>query len=150
MKKLLAISLLLICNGAWAQQTIAGVKNAVHAYHQALIEKDAAALNALLHDALSFGHSNGWVEGKAAQKANLFNGVIAYHGIAAPELQVTLAGDIATVRGKGSFDVDYKNKRAVFDLYEMQTWVWEQGRWQLLNRQSVNHARQGASPTAAP
>jgi hypothetical protein len=38
--------------------------------------------------------------------------------------------------------VDYKeNKHIVFDLHVMQTWVWEKGKWQLLNRQSTSNKK---------
>lgn len=142
MRSILVISLLFIYSSASAQKTIGGVKDAVNAYNKALIAKDTTALNKLLHTSLSYGHSNGWIEDKAEQKANLFNGTIIYHKIEQPELQVTLAGNAATVRGDGSFDVDYKeNKHIVFDLHVMQTWIWEKGRWQLLNRQSVSNKK---------
>lgn len=134
--------MLFIYCSAPAQKTNDGVKDAVYAYNKALIAKDTMALNKMLHASLSYGHSNGWIEDKAEQKANLFNGTIIYHKIEQPELQVTLAGNIATVRGNGAFDVDYKeNKHIVFDLHVMQTWIWEKGRWQLLNRQSVSNKK---------
>lgn len=142
MLRILIISWLFIYSSASAQKTIGGVQKTVNAYNKALIEKDTTALNNLLHTSLSYGHSNGWIEDKAEQKANLFNGAIIYHKIEQPELQITLAGNTATVRGNGSFDVDYKeNKHIVFDLHVLQTWIWEKGRWQLLNRQSVSNKK---------
>lgn len=142
MRRLLTISLLLIYSCASAQKTSGGVEAAVYAYNKALIAKDTTALNDLMHASVSYGHSNGWIEDKAQQKANLFNGTIIYHKIDQPELQVVLAGKVATVRGNGMFDVDYKeNKHIVFDLHVMQTWIWKKGRWQLLNRQSVSNKK---------
>lgn len=142
MKNIVTISLLFIYSCASAQRTTDGVTNAVYAFNKAIIVKDTTALNKLLHNSLSYGHSNGWVETKAEQKANLFNGTITYHKIDQPELQVTVTGKTATVRGNGSFDVDYKeNKHIVFDLNVMQTWIWEKGRWQMLNRQSVSNKK---------
>lgn len=116
------------------------VKNAANSYNEAMIAADTNALNKLLHDSLSYGHSNGWVETKAEQKANLYNGTIKYHKIDQPELEVIMNGRVATVRGNGIFDVDYKgNEHMLFDLNVMQTWVYENGRWQMLNRQSVGN-----------
>ncbi len=114
------------------------VKKVAYAYNDAMMAKDTAALNNLLHENLSYGHSNGWVETKEEQKANLYNGTITYHKVDQPELQVIMNGDIATVRGNGIFDVDYKeHEHLIFDLNVMQTWTYEDGRWQMLNRQSV-------------
>lgn len=114
------------------------VEKAAYAYNDAMMAKDTVALNNILHESLSYGHSNGWVETKKEQKDNLFNGTITYHKIDQPELQVIMNGNIATVRGNGIFDVDYKeHEHLIFDLSVMQTWTYEDGRWQMLNRQSV-------------
>ncbi|MCB0699883.1 MAG: nuclear transport factor 2 family protein [Chitinophagales bacterium] len=114
------------------------VKKAAYAYNDAMMAADTVALNSLLHDNLSYGHSNGWVETKADQKVNLYNGTIKYHKIDQPELDVIMNDHVATVRGNGIFDVDYKgNEHMMFDLNVMQTWVYENDRWQMLNRQSV-------------
>lgn len=118
------------------------VKKVVYEYNTAVIAKDTNKLNSLLHDKLSYGHSNGWVETKSEQKDNLYNGTITYHEINQPELEVVLNGEIATVRGNGIFDVDYKEyEHLSFDLNVMQTWVWEDDRWQMLNRQSVGNKK---------
>lgn len=118
------------------------VKQAAYDYNAAVIAKDTAALNMLLHDKLSYGHSNGWQETKEEQIANLFNGTITYHRIEQPELKVIMNGDVATVRGDGMFDVDYKEtEHMLFDLNVMQTWVYEEDRWQMLNRQSIGNKK---------
>lgn len=116
------------------------VEQIARAYNAAMIAKDTATLNKLLHDKLSYGHSNGWVETKGQQKENLYNGTITYHSIEQPALEVILNGDVATVRGNGIFDVDYKEmSHLIFDLNVMQTWVYEDDCWQMLNRQSVGN-----------
>lgn len=116
------------------------VEKLVFEYNAAMIAKDTNKLNSLLHEKLSYGHSNGWTETKTEQKNNLYNGTITYHEINQPELEVILNGDVATVRGNGIFDVDYKEyEHLSFDLNVMQTWVWEDDRWQMLNRQSVGN-----------
>ncbi|MCB0697463.1 MAG: nuclear transport factor 2 family protein [Chitinophagaceae bacterium] len=114
------------------------VRKMAYEFNAAMIAKDTAKLSTLLHDKLSYGHSNGWIETKEEQKANLYNGTITYHSVEQPELKVIMNGDIATVRGNGIFDVDYKeHEHLLFDLNVMQTWVYEDGRWQMLNRQSA-------------
>lgn len=128
--------------GEKAKHTVADIEQVVYEYNAAMIAKDTAALSSLLHDKLTYGHSNGWVEGKEEQMANLYNGTITYHKIDQPELEVIMTGDVATVRGNGIFDVDYKgSEHLVFDLNVMQTWVWEDVRWQMVNRQSVGNKK---------
>jgi len=142
MRLLLIVLLFFVYGPANAQQTEAGVKQAVYAYNKAIIEKDTTALNRLLHGRLSYGHSNGWIETRNEQITNLYNGTINYHKIDQPELQVMLNGKTATVRGNGIFEVDMKGQEhMVFDLHVMQTWIWEDGRWQMLNRQSISNKK---------
>lgn len=120
----------------------ADVQQAAMNYNAAIIAKDTAALNKLLHEKLSYGHSNGWIETRGEQIENLYNGTIRYHQIDQPELQVMLNGNVATVRGNGIYDVDYKGtEHMMFDLHVMQTWVYEDGRWQMLNRQSTSNKK---------
>ena len=142
MRLLVTVLLFFFYCTAVAQQTVEGVQKAVYAYNDALETKDTVKLNQLLHENLSYGHSNGWIETRAEQITNLYNGTINYHKIDQPELQVILNGKIATVRGNGIFDVDYKGiDHMVFDLHVMQTWIWKNGRWQMLNRQSVSNKK---------
>lgn len=116
----------------------ADVKKATNEYNAAMIARDTATLNKLLHDKLSYGHSNGWIETKTDQKEDLYNGTITYNKINQPELAVIMDGNVATVRGNAIYDVDYKGtEHMMFDLNVMQTWIYEDGRWQMLNRQSV-------------
>jgi len=158
MRLLSVILLLLVCScgdsdtateqvqqPAPAEQVVyneADVRQAAMNYNAAIIAKDTAALNKLLHEKLSYGHSNRWIETKGEQIENLYNGTINYHKIEQPELQVMLNGNVATVRGNGIFDVDYKGtEHMMFDLHVMQTWIHEGGRWQMLNRQSMGNKK---------
>lgn len=119
------------------------VKKAVNDYNAAMMAKDTVALNNLLHDQLSYGHSNGWIETKTLQKEDLYNGTITYNKIDQSEPEVIMDNGVATVRGNVIFDVDYKGtEHMMFDLHVMQTWVYEDGRWQMLNRQSVANKKE--------
>lgn len=118
------------------------VTKAVYQFNTALVERDTVELNNLMHDKISYGHSNGWIENKQELKDDLYNGTLIYHKVDQPKLDIILHDNIATVRGNGIFDVDYKeHEHLVFDLHVMQTWIFEKGRWQLLNRQSVSNKK---------
>ncbi len=142
MRLLLTISLFFVYGAAVAQQSEEGIRKAVYAYNDAIIKKDTAAMKKLLHGKLSYGHSNGWIETRTEQVTNLYNGTINYHKIDQPELEVIVNGRTATVRGNGVFEVDMKGQEhMIFDLHVMQTWIWEDGRWQMLNRQSMSNKK---------
>lgn len=114
------------------------VANAVNELNRALEKNDTLALNMLLHSQLSYGHSNAWVESRQEVIEDISNGILKYNKIDQPEVEVTVGDGVATVRGDGNFDINYKGEEhMMFDLHVMQTWIWEDGRWQLLNRQST-------------
>lgn len=117
------------------------VKKAVMNFNKALIEKDTLLLDKLLHDSLSYGHSNGWIESKQELKDDLWNGTITYNSVKQPKINVMMIGNVATVRGDVLFNVKYKDvDDLAFDLHVLQTWVWVEGDWVMLNRQSMANA----------
>lgn len=114
------------------------VIQAVNELNRAMEENDTLELNMLLHDQLSYGHSNAWIQSRQDVIGDMNDSTLKYNKIDQPAVEVLINGAIATVRGDGKFDVNYKGEEhMVFDLHVMQTWVWEDGRWQLLNRQST-------------
>lgn len=116
------------------------VREAALAFNKAMIEKDSAALNKLMYKELVYGHSNGWLQIRKEVIDDLYNGTITYTKIEHPEMEVIMAGDVASLRTDGVYEADYEGAQKVFNLRVMQTWKYVDGRWQMLNRQSVGLA----------
>ncbi len=76
MKILFTVLFLLMNVFAFTQTTF--LQNAVAKMDKAFIEKDTIVLKQILHNELSFGHSNAWIESKSELLGNLFNGKISY------------------------------------------------------------------------
>ena len=58
-------------------------------FHQALVNKNTASINQQTDKALSYGHSNGWVETKADVIKDLETGYIVYHSYKEDSLKIT-------------------------------------------------------------
>ncbi|MCU0322172.1 MAG: hypothetical protein MUE72_07130 [Chitinophagaceae bacterium] len=63
MKMLLFSILLFISSLVIAQDTV-GLKKAAIFLNEALLKKDTVRLSVLLHEDISYGHSNGWLRSR--------------------------------------------------------------------------------------
>ena len=81
MKKLLVIALLINAFFANAQTDEAKLTTTIKEFHQALVKKNTVSINQQTDKALSYGHSNGWVETKTEMIKNLETGYTSYKSI---------------------------------------------------------------------
>ena len=99
---------------------------------------DKAALEALVSDQLSYGHSGGQVENKAE-----FVGVIAgkktiYKSITLSDPTVAVAGNNAIARHTFAAEVEADGQASSPKIGVMQVWVKDGGAWKLLARQAFS------------
>jgi len=94
-------------------------------------------LKQILHNDLSYGHSNAWVEIKKEMLANLYNGKISYKKIETKDLKWTAAKDHANVRSTDEIEYTLDGKEGKLKLHVLQVWVKTNKGWQLLARQST-------------
>ena len=82
MKKLLFVSLVLfLFNSSFAQIDSIDLKNAMQQLDKALLQKDETVLKSVLHQDLSYGHSNGWVQSKSDVLNDFISGKLTYSKI---------------------------------------------------------------------
>jgi hypothetical protein len=118
-------------------QNAEALRQAVADFNTALIQKDSAMLKKLLHEKLKYGHSSAWIETKPEVIKNLYNGKLTYNKIEQTPADMTIEGNVASVRANADIDVVLNNKQLPFKLHIMQVWVWEKKKWQMLSRQST-------------
>ena len=106
-------------------------------FHQALVNKNTGSINQQTDKALSYGHSNGWVETKADMIKNLETGYIDYHSIKEDSIQVTVNGNMAHARFVGDYNVTMNGNTNTFHLKVLEVWVKKGKRWLLFARQAV-------------
>lgn len=137
MKKLLVIVLLLNVVIANAQTNEEKLTITLKEFHQALVKKNTVSINQQSDKALSYGHSNGWVETKTEMIKNLETGFISYSSYQEDSIAVTINGTMANVRFVADIVATLNNKEAVYHLKVLEVWVKKGKRWLLFARQAV-------------
>lgn len=113
------------------------VAAAVESLRKALIDPDKAALDALVCDELTYGHSNGNIQDKAAFEEALLNESSDFVTIELTQQTVKVVGNTAWVRHILSATTNDGGKPGSTHLSVLLVWVKQKGRWRLLARQAV-------------
>ena len=138
MKKLIVLVLLLNVFFADAQTDEAKLTLTLKEFHQALVKKNTVSINQQTDKALSYGHSNGWVETKTDIIKNLETGYNSYKSIKEDSLQIMINGNVAHARFVGDYEVSLNGGNAViYHLKVLEVWVKKGKRWLLFARQGV-------------
>ena len=114
----------------------AAVEQAVDALTRALLSADGPALDALVLDGLSYGHSSGQVQDKTAFIETLTSRRSAFPNITLSDRSVSVVGDDANARHIFTGEVVSVGKTSPVHIGVMQVWHSDGGRWRLLARQA--------------
>src|SRR6478736_3206833 len=98
MKRILLLLFAFSSVFANAQTEEEKLTTALKDFHQALVNKNTASINQQTDKALSYGHSNGWVETKADMIKDLETGLIVYHSYKEDSLNITMGENMANAR----------------------------------------------------
>lgn len=116
------------------------VAAAVDILKKAMIDADQSKLDALTASNLSYGHSSGKIEDKAAFMNALVSGTSDFVSIDLSEQSVKITGNTAIVRHTLSGSTIDGGKPANVKLAVLTVWQKQQGKWKLLARQAVKLA----------
>jgi hypothetical protein len=137
MKFLLTIILFFVSVVVVAQTDEEKLTATVKEFHQALIKKNTISINQQTDKALSYGHSNGWVENKADIIKDLETGYISYQIFKEDSITVTINGNMANVRFVADITATMKEATNTYHLKVLEVWVKKGKRWVLFARQAV-------------
>ena len=115
----------------------AAVFAAETARFQAQTKRDAAALDALLHEELYYLHSNGLIESKKDFINSVRGGKIVYASMEATDRRLRVYGKTAVLTGLVTVSGQYQGKEFELGLYYTSVYRKRRGRWQLVNWQST-------------
>ncbi|WP_080055375.1 nuclear transport factor 2 family protein [Spirosoma aerolatum] len=113
------------------------VSQAVEQLRVLMISPDKAKLEALAADQLSYGHSSGKIEDKAAFVEALVSGASDFVSIELTDQVITVVDNTALVRHKLTGETLDKGKPGQVKLSVLLVWVKQKGSWKLLARQAV-------------
>ena len=131
----------LVAKSSFAQIDSIGLKNAMQQLDKALLEKDETVLRSVLHKEVSYGHSNGWIQGKNDILNDFTSGKLAYNKIENNSSAIiTISKKYATVKTNTNAEGMVNNTAFKLTLHIMQFWIKTKKGWQLIARQS---AKQG-------
>jgi ketosteroid isomerase-like protein len=112
------------------------VAAAVEALKTALVSGKKSQLEAIAAPNLTYGHSSGLIEDKAAFVENIVSGKSDFVSIDLTDQTIKLDGDIALVRHKLSAKTNNSGTPGTANLGVLLVWKKQQGKWKLLARQA--------------
>ena len=138
MKKFFTIPFLFVGFVAKAQTDSAKLATTLKEFHQALVKKNTVSINQQTDKALSYGHSNGWIETKNEMIRNLETGYASYKSIKEDSLHIVVNGTMAHARFVGDYEVSLNGGATnTYRLRVLEVWVKKGKRWLLFARQAI-------------
>lgn len=113
------------------------VANAVETLRKAMVEADKNTLENIAAAELSYGHSSGKVENKAAFVETLTSGKSDFTKIDLTEQTIKIIDKTAIVRHKLSAETNDNGKSGTVNLNILLIWQKQKGEWKLLARQAA-------------
>ena len=106
------------------------------ALRKAMIDADKSALENLIADDVSYGHSGGKVDDKTSFLESVLTAKNDYKTITISDQTIKMAGkDLAIVRSKFNAEILTDGQIHKPDLSVLQVWQKQKGSWKLLARQ---------------
>ena len=109
----------------------------VETLRNALMTPDKNILEDLAAEELSYGHSTGLIENKAAFVDALVAGKSKLSAVVFTDQTITVAGDAAIVRHKMTADLNNKDAITKVDIFVLLVWQKQNGKWKILARQAA-------------
>lgn len=126
----------LLSTGLMAQSSDEiAVSDAVSQLHKAITDADRNGLETLTDNDLSYGHSSGKVENKAAFMDAILSGKVDFSSIELSNQTITISGKNAIVRNTFSGTLTSDGKPMKLTLNTLMVWRKQHGHWVLLARQ---------------
>ena len=140
MKFFVTILLLSLQLGAYAQTDEEKLTSTLKEFHVALVKKNTVSINQQTDKALSYGHSNGWVETKKELIEHLETGYMGYNSFREDSIKVEVNGNMAHARFIADINATMSGKEFTFKLRVLEVWVKKGKRWVLFARQAIRYA----------
>jgi ketosteroid isomerase-like protein len=112
------------------------VRQTIKKYREALLQRDAAALEQIWADDYTFTNGAGETHSKAQRLANLKSGATSLDSITQEEeMKVRVHGNVAVATGRVTIKGQYSGKQASGQYQSINVWVKGPAGWQLVANQ---------------
>ncbi len=115
---------------------IADIERLEDERYAAMLDKDIAALERLLHPDLVYMHSSGVADSKASYIAGLRDRVWDYGSIDRSDQMVKLHGSLALVFNRLKISLTVRGVPKALDNRALAVWTLDEGVWRLIALQS--------------
>ena len=141
MKYLLTVILFFISVIAFAQTDEEKLIETLKEFHQALVKQNTISINQQTDKAVSYGHSNGWVQSKKDLIKDFETGKISYQSFKEDSITVLMNDNMANVRFVADITATLGGTTVVnnYHLKVLEVWVKKGKRWVLFARQAVKN-----------
>ena len=102
----------------------------------AMITRDFAALDKVVHDELLYTHSSGVTDTKASWIESMRSGRVKYKSVQCSERQVRFFGEVALVRGRAAIEADIGGEAKSLRLLFLNAWTRTPQGWKFVAWQS--------------
>ena len=120
-----------------AQTKYRNIENATSALRHAMLNGDKNALNSLVDNTLSYGHSSGRLEDKAGFVESLSSGKSDFVTLDITNQTINQYKRSAVIRHTLQGDTNDNGVAGKVKLHVMQIWMKKNGSWKLVGRQAV-------------
>ena len=124
----------LFCSAQTEQEKLIST---VKEFHLAMVNKNIISINQQTDKALSYGHSNGWVQNKKDIINDFKTGYISYQAFKEDSILVLINGNMANVRFVADITATMKAGTNTYHLKVLEVWAKKGKRWVLFARQAV-------------
>lgn len=119
---------------------------ALETFRKAMIDSDKPALEKVISDKVSYGHSDGIVESKNDFIQNIHSGKYSFLSFDIKDPSISFHGKTAIVRHALDAETNDDNIPGRVNLFILLIWKKEKGNWRLIARQAVKNS---TAPTPA-
>lgn len=116
------------------------IEETIQNIEETLLKKDTLTVNNLLHNQLTIGHSNGWIESKESLKNDLIKGFVVYdffQPLGETEFHY-ISDSLVITRRNVDVHGTYNGHDFISYLNILEIWTFQNKQWLLTARQSVN------------
>ncbi len=136
--RLILVAMSLFTSASYAQsKDEKAVAEAVEVLRKAMVDANGSVLKDIAVEEITYGHSSGKVEDKAAFVASIATGVNDFKTIDLSNQTIKVVGDVAWVRHTFIAETADNGKPGTARIYVLLVWVKQNGMWKLLARQAV-------------
>jgi len=135
--RFLAVTLFLLFAGAAYAETPEQIKALDHQWAEATMHGNAAALNRLLSDDLTYTHTGGDTQTKREFIASLAKGELHYDSIEFEQATARVYGNTAVSTSRLRIQLTVGDKKVNLHPCFLHVWVKQNGRWQLVAHQAT-------------